>query len=126
MAKTPDQSATQTEHKSTSTRNRQGEKIGGGCFVFSRHADGRIHPLSRPFEHPTRKAAEAEAWRLAAKIPNREFQVLQVVARARTVVLGDDAPQDDPECRANPSRNAADPGAAPPPSQSRAGERGTE
>lgn len=50
--------------KSHSRPARKSEKLGGGHFVFRRHADGRIHPRQDPFEHGSLEAAETEAARL--------------------------------------------------------------
>lgn len=50
--------------KSHSRPARRSEKLGGGHFVFRRHADGRIHPRQDPFEHADHGAAYAEAARL--------------------------------------------------------------
>jgi len=43
---------------------RKSETLGGGHFVFRRHADGRIHPRQDPFEHGTLISANEEAGRL--------------------------------------------------------------
>lgn len=60
---------------------RPGEAIGGGFFVFRRgDGTGRVRPSPWPFEHANRAAAEAEAKRLAAKMPGYRFDVLAVVA----------------------------------------------
>ena len=58
------------------TREREGEKIGGGHFVFRRTEGGRITPNRCPYEHPTFEAAEKEARRLAAKYPGTTFIVV--------------------------------------------------
>jgi len=63
-------------------RQREGEKIGGGFFVFRRgKRTGRIAWRNNPpaFEHPTRAAAEAEAMRLSLKYPGETFAVFQQV-----------------------------------------------
>lgn len=72
---------------------RDGEKIGGGFFVFRRGDDtGRIRPSQPwPFEHPTREAAEIQAGRLAAKYPGYRFDVLAVVSRVSTVACDPEA-----------------------------------
>lgn len=44
---------------------RLNEKLGGGFFVFRRHADNRIHPGASPFEHGDYNSAAAEALRLS-------------------------------------------------------------
>ena len=60
---------------------RDGEVIGAGFFVFRRGGGtGRIRPAQWPFEHPNLEAAEAEAAKLAAKMPGYTFDVLQVVS----------------------------------------------
>ena len=47
-------------------KEREGEKIGGGFFVFRRTGGtGRIRVPEWPFEHPTRESAEAERDRLS-------------------------------------------------------------
>lgn len=53
---------------------REGEKIGGGYFVFRRTSrTGRIRAPEWPFEHPTQGAAEAERDRLSALHPEDSF-----------------------------------------------------
>jgi hypothetical protein len=44
---------------------RRNEKLGGGFFVFRRHADNRIHPGASPFEHGDYDGAATEALRLS-------------------------------------------------------------
>jgi hypothetical protein len=57
-------------------KERPGETIGGGFFVFRRTAKtGRIRVPEWPFEHPNRAAAEAERDRLASMHPNETFVV---------------------------------------------------
>lgn len=66
------------------TKERDGEQIGGGFFVFRRGTTtGRIRPSKLwPFEHPTLASAEAEAQRLANLWPGQTFAILQQVAAA--------------------------------------------
>ena len=62
--------------------SREGEKIGGGFFVFRRTGrTGRIRPPEWPFEHPTLEAAQAEAARLAEKHPKERFVVVGEIGR---------------------------------------------
>lgn len=63
---------------------RQNEVLGGGHFVFRRHADGRIHPRQDPFEHRTIEDAMTEMRRLA-ELTGETFEVY-----SRAVVGGVD------------------------------------
>jgi hypothetical protein len=58
-------------------KNRAGEKVGGGWFVFRRgRRTGRIRPSNFPFEHPTQESAMLEARRLAYAHPGLRFCVI--------------------------------------------------
>lgn len=60
-------------------KTRQGEKIGGGWFVFRRgDRTGRVRVSQWPYEHPTRESAVAEASRLAMEAPGYRYEVLRV------------------------------------------------
>lgn len=72
--------------KKNSRPARKSEKLGGGHFVFRRHADGRIHPNSIPFEHPDFGAANDEAYRLVEK-HGGTFEVYQ----CRNIVTHEEA-----------------------------------
>lgn len=61
---------------------RKGETLGGGHFVFRRHADGRIHPRQDPFEHRTIEEATTEMQRLV-ELTGERFEVF-----SRSVVGG--------------------------------------
>jgi len=61
---------------------RQNEVLGGGHFVFRRHADGRIHPRQDPFEHRTIEEATTEMQRLVG-LTGERFEVF-----SRSVVGG--------------------------------------
>ncbi len=64
--------------------NRVGEIIGGGFFVVRRgRRTGRICLTMCPFEHPSMESAGREAERLARRFPDRQFDVLGVVASFR-------------------------------------------
>ena len=59
-------------------KERKGEKIGGGWFVFRRgKKTGRIgtRQNTMPFEHPTEESAFIEAKRLAALHPGEKYSV---------------------------------------------------
>jgi hypothetical protein len=61
-------------------KERKGEKIGGGWFVFRRgKKTGRIacKRNALPFEHPTFYAATMEAERLASVYKGERFVVLR-------------------------------------------------
>ncbi|MBC7149052.1 MAG: hypothetical protein H5U22_06700 [Rhizobium sp.] len=53
---------------------RKSETLGGGHFVFRRHADGRIHPRQDPFEHRTIEEATTEMQRLV-ELTGERFEV---------------------------------------------------
>ena len=73
-------------------KNRPGEKIGAGYFVFRRgERTNRIRPAGFPFEHETHEGAMAEARRLAAMFPGYTFQVFGIVGFARVDSLEGDA-----------------------------------
>jgi hypothetical protein len=57
---------------------RKSETLGGGHFVFRRHADGRIHPRQDPFEHGTLAEAVTEMERLVSR-HGGEFEVFSRV-----------------------------------------------
>ncbi len=62
-----------------SPKERKGEKVGGGFFVFRRgKKTGRIGCKrdALPFEHPTLAAAEAEAVRLANLYKGETFVII--------------------------------------------------
>ena len=60
-------------------KERDGEKIGGGYFIFRRgKGSGRIRAPEYPFEHPTEQAARDELERLRQQYPNEIFQIAQV------------------------------------------------
>lgn len=66
------------------TKERTGEKIGGGYFVFRRGDDTkRIRPNSWPFEHPTEEAAVTEAERLSKEWPGYDFDIVHVIRTVR-------------------------------------------
>jgi hypothetical protein len=57
-------------------KNRQGEKVGAGFFVFRRHrSSGRIVKSEMPYEHKTLEQAIAEADRLSKAAPGVLFEV---------------------------------------------------
>lgn len=62
---------------SDARKEREGEKIGGGFFVFRRgRKSGRIRAPEWPFEHPTFEAAFAEMERLKEQYPTSKFAVM--------------------------------------------------
>lgn len=67
---------TKPDHKSKKHPRpaRKSEMLGGGHFVFRRHADGRIHPRQDPFEHGTVEDAVTEMQRLVGMTGER-FEV---------------------------------------------------
>lgn len=57
-------------------KERDGEKIGGGFFVFRRtKGTGRIRVPEWPFEHPDRQSASDECDRLAKQYPGEKFVI---------------------------------------------------
>ena len=59
---------------------RDGEKIGGGFFIFRRGRDsGRIRMPQWPFEHPSIEAARTEQARLSVEYPDETFVIVQEV-----------------------------------------------
>lgn len=59
-------------------KQRKGETIGGGFFVFRRgKKTGRVGCKTpwMPFEHPAKSAAIAEADRLGRRYPGETFEV---------------------------------------------------
>lgn len=64
---------------------RQNEVLGGGHFVFRRHADGRIHPRRDPYEYGTRADAVTEMNRLA-ELTGDTFEVYSRSATLPVVV----------------------------------------
>lgn len=63
--------------KGAADKARNGEKIGGGFFIFRRHRkSGRIHPSPWPFEHADAESAVAQAKKLAIGNVGHEFIVV--------------------------------------------------
>lgn len=87
---------------------RTNEQIGGGYFVFKRGTrTGRIENRGIPFEHPTLRAALAEAARLQQKYGGT-FQVFAMEAEAMPLAADNDDWDFDPRVDgplAAPTRN---------------------
>ena len=61
-------------------KERPGEKITGGWFVFGRHSTSkrvRVPTQGFPFEHPDYESALTEAHRLSGLHPGKTYCVMQ-------------------------------------------------
>lgn len=56
--------------------------VGGGFAVMRRNSVGRLRAPRCPFEHGTAESAVAEAQRMAALNPGREYVAVQIISTA--------------------------------------------